>query len=340
MKSSERPHGGWSGYLQSGLMSAGVTIGRLSLNGWFGHNHNRHLIFLPSVTLAAWLWGFGPGLVATLLFAVGLRTFWFDSTETFFHAYSDIVLFAIVGAAACAVVQSLHSARRRANEETRTREQVMAVVAHDLRNPLNAVMLAGERIRIGESPPPGLPLDRSLKTIQRAVHRMDTLLRDLGDTTRLEQRSLVVARQPVPVGSLVQEVSELFNESVHEHGLTFETSVSPESTVVEGDRERLVQVLRNLLGNAIKFTPEGGRVALRAVERVDVVRFEVEDTGRGIEAEHLPFIFDRYRTYDARGTGLGLFIARSLVRLHGGDLRVDSTIGHGARFWFEVARST
>jgi signal transduction histidine kinase len=290
------------------------------------------------VTLAAWLWGAGPGLLATGVFALALRTFWFESNETFFHAYSDIFLFAMVGAGACAVIHSLHAARRRATEETRSREQVLAVVAHDLRNPLNAVMLSEQRLRsLGDSVP-AEALDRSLQTIRRAVHRMETLLTDLVDSTHIQQGSLVLRRTTVAAGSVVQEVSELFNESARDHGLAFEADATPESAVVDGDRERLVQVLGNLIGNAIKFTPAGGRVTLRAEDRGVAVRFEVRDTGRGIAAEHLPHIFERYRTYDAQGTGLGLFIAQQLVRLHGGELRVESEPGHGARFWFDVRR--
>jgi signal transduction histidine kinase len=340
MSARERPRGGWIGYLSSAGLSVSVTIGRLSLNGWFGHNHNRHLIFLPTVTLAAWLWGFGPGLLATAVFGVALRAFWFEGHESFFHAYSDIVLFAAVGAGACAVIQSLHAARRRANDETRAREQVLAIVAHDLRNPLNAVMLAEERLRAGAELGPAPAVGRALQTIRRAVHRMATLITDLVDSTHIEQGNLYIARSSVAVGGLVQELSDLFAESAREHGLSLEVTATSEAALVDGDRERLVQVLGNLLGNAIKFTPAGGRVTLRAVEVTEAVRFEVEDTGRGIEAAHLPFIFERYRTYDdAQGTGLGLFIARHLVRLHGGELNVASETGRGARFWFDVARA-
>jgi signal transduction histidine kinase len=215
---------------------------------------------------------------------------------------------------------------------------VLAVVAHDLRNPLNAVMLAEERLRAGAEPAPAA--GRALQTIRRAVHRMAALITDLVDSTHIEQGNLYIARAPLAVGGLVQELAELFAESAREHGLTLEVAATSEATLVDGDRERLVQVLGNLLGNAIKFTPSGGRVTLRAVEATEAVRFEVEDTGRGIEAAHLPFIFERYRTYDeAQGTGLGLFIAQHLVRLHGGELNVESQPGRGARFWFDVARA-
>src|SRR5882724_11791055 len=129
-------------------MAVAVVAGRLGLDPWFGHYHNRHLFFLPTVMLVAWLWGLGPGLLAAALFSVALRLFFsLGTTETFFRANSDIFLFALVGAAICALVQSLQRARQRADAATRSREQLLAVVAHDLTNPLHAVKLAEEGIR-------------------------------------------------------------------------------------------------------------------------------------------------------------------------------------------------
>jgi signal transduction histidine kinase len=332
-----RPHGGWRGYLLASLVAAAVVAGRLSLDGWFGHNHNRHLVFLPTVTIAAWLWGFGPGMLATGIFTVALRVFWNNPSEGFLRANSDIFLFMLVSGGACAVIQSLHDARRRADEETRVREQVLAVVAHDLRNPLNAVTLSIDRLRAAARN--GQPLDRGLETIRRATSRMNALIRDLVDATHIEQGNLLVALKPEPVAGLVQEVTDLFASAAQGQNVTLETSAPPGDVLVTCDRERLMQVLGNLMGNALKFTPPGGRVSLRATESGPGVRFEVEDTGRGIEPIYLPHIFERYRTYEGGGTGLGLFISQRLVELQGGKLQVESVVGSGSRFWFEVPRA-
>src|SRR5205823_5771822 len=129
---------------------------------------------------------------------------------------------------------------------------------------------------------------------------------------------LVFARKPEGAAGLLQEVAELFAPMAQDHGVTIDVSAPPADVVVDCDRERLMQVLGNLTGNALKFTPQGGRVTLRAIDRGHVVTFEVEDTGAGIAPEHLPHIFERYRSYDQRGTGLGLYIAQRLVDLHGG----------------------
>jgi signal transduction histidine kinase len=322
-------------YAMSVFTAAAVTLGRLRLDPWMGHTRNRHLIFLPTVMLIAWLWGFGPGLLGAVLFTVALRVLW-TSSESFIHANSDVALFLLVSALICATIRSLQRARQRADEAMRAREQLLAVVAHDLTNPLHAVKLAEERLRSTGTEP--LALERGLKTIRHATSRMEHLLRDLVDTTHIEHDELAVMLRSEPVAPIVQEVAQLFAAQAQEAGLTLEVSAPIAPSVVVCDRERLMQVLGNLMGNALKFTPEGGQVALRAIDRDRAVRFEVEDSGAGISPEHLPHIFERFRSFDARGTGLGLYIARNLVGAHAGELSVQSRLGHGTTFWFEIPR--
>ena len=312
-----------------------VTLGRYELDPWMGHTHNRHLFFLPTVMLIAWLWGFGPGLAGALVFTVALRAFW-TPRESFIHANSDVALFLLLSVAICVTIRSLQRARQRADAAMRSREQLLAVVAHDLTNPLHAVKLAEERLRFTMRDAPGL--DRSLKTIRNATSRMDHLLRDLVDSTRIDHDELVVTLRPEPVAPIILDVAQLYGPQAQEAGLTLEVSAPPAEVVANCDRNRLMQVLGNLIGNALKFTPEGGRIALRVLDRPDRVRFEVEDSGTGIRPEHLPHIFERFRSFDARGTGLGLFIARTLVAAHAGQLFVQSRLGHGATFWFEIPR--
>jgi signal transduction histidine kinase len=312
-----------------------VTLGRLRLDPLMGHTHNRHLFFLPTVMIAAWLWGFGPGMVVASIFTVALRAFW-TPPESFIHANSDVLLFFLLSAAICATIRSLQRARERADAATQSREQLLAVVAHDLTNPLHAVKLAEERIRFTTRE--AASVERSLRTIRNATTRMDHLLRDLVDTTRIEHDELVVTLRPEPVAPIVQEVGQLYAPQVQELGLELDLTLPPPESVVDLDRDRVMQILGNLLGNALKFTPDGGRVALRALDLGHAVRFEVEDSGTGIRPEHLPHIFERFRSFDSRGTGLGLFIARSLVVAHAGELGVRSHLGHGATFWFEIPR--
>ena len=317
------------------IAAVAVTFGRLQLDPIMGHTRNRHLFFLPTVMLIAWLWGFGPGLVSAFMFGAALRVFW-TPPESFIRANSDVALFVLVSIAICATIRSLLRARERADAATHSREQLLAVVAHDLANPLHAVKLAEERLRFTTRDAPAL--ERSLKTIRHATTRMEHLLRDLVDTTHIEHDELVVTLRPEPVAEVIQEVAQIVGPQAQELGVTLDVVVPPADCVIDCDRDRLMQILGNLLGNALKFTPEGGHIALRALERPEAVRFEVEDSGTGIRPEHLPYIFERFRSFDARGTGLGLFIARTLVAAHSGELNVKSRLGHGATFWFEIPR--
>ena len=142
--------------------------------------------------------------------------------------------------------------------------------------------------------------------------------------------------------SIVEEAIELHAPMARERGVTLESSGPAGTVFINGDRLRLLQVLGNLIGNALRFTTEGGRITVRleAEEQARVVRFVVEDTGTGITPEHLPHIFEQYWKGDAKGTGLGLYIARSIVRAHGGDIDVTSTPGQGASFSFTIPRAT
>jgi signal transduction histidine kinase len=316
-----------------------VILGRLALNPWWGRHHNRHLIFLPTVMLVAFLFGLGPGIVSAALCTAALAIFWREETigEGFLRANSDLIMFALVGAAICFLVRSLHAARQRADAATESREQMLAIVAHDLRNPLNAVKLATDRVLriMPESP----PARRSLLVVQRAALRMDHLIRDLVDAKHIDQGALVVEPKAERCDGLAQEVVEIFTPQAQAHGLALEVANASSDGVVVCDRDRIMQAIGNLLGNAIKFTPEGGKVTLRIHDGGDAVRFEVEDNGPGIKPEHLPHIFERYWKGEARGIGLGLFIAKSIVHAHGGELRVQSQPAQGALFSFEIPRS-
>jgi signal transduction histidine kinase len=323
-------------YVAAGLITVAVVMSRLRLDAWLGHYHNRHLFFLPTVMLIAWLCGFGPGLLSGALFGAALRFFWPEQTGTFIHVNSDVILFMLVSAAVCVIIRSMERARQSADASRRSLEQVVAIVAHDLANPLHAVTLAGEHIR--KQAGDAQAVERGLRTISRATTRMERLLRDLSDTTRIAHGELVLTLRAEPVPPILQDVAQVFGPQSAAAGVTLDTTLPRTSSVIECDRDRLMQILGNLLGNALKFTREGGRIDLRATDEDDAVRFEVADTGAGIDPKHLPYIFDRFQSYDARGTGLGLFIARSLVRAHGGELSVRSSLGLGSTFSFAIPR--
>jgi signal transduction histidine kinase len=316
-----------------------VVLGRLALDPVWGRQHNRHLVFLPTVMLAAWFGGFGPGLLSVALSTLALGHFWTEPTSGF-HINSDLVLFFFVSVAVCELVESLHLARAHADEAKRAHERVMEVVVHDLRNPLTAIKATSDSLQSNA----GLEAHHRnrLKIIDRSVSRMESLIRDLVDAGQAEHGTLLMMIEKENALSIVDEAVELQTPVARERGVTLESS-GPEGLLVSGDRHRLLQVLGNLIGNALKFTPEGGRITVRidadAPDRDRLVRFVVDDTGTGIKTEDLPHVFEQYWKGDAKGTGLGLYIAQSIVRAHGGDIGVQSEAGRGASFFFTVPRA-
>ena len=329
----------WQTYGGAALVTLVVVAGRLALDPWWGRQHNRHLVFLPTVMLAAWLGGFGPGLLATAISTAALAWFWSEpSPRVGLHTHFDLVLFLLISVAVSALIQSLRVARARAEAARQSRERVLAVVAHDLRNPLSAVKTATEAIR--SAGPDADAVGRRVKIVERAVGRMDDLIRDLVSAERIQHGELPVERRAEDARSMVQDLIELNALSATDAGVTLRAEVAESGDLtVWCDRHRLLQVLGNLVGNAIKFTPEGGQVTVRVrAEPVAgaPVLFAVEDSGSGIRPEQLPHLFERYWTGDSRGVGLGLYIARSIVRAHGGDIEVRSAPGRGATFSFAI----
>ena len=165
---------------------------------------------------------------------------------------------------------------------------------------------------------------------------MDRLIRDLLDANRLERGAIAVHPRTQPLHPLVVDVLETFRPAAESRRIALAHEV-PDDLAVHADRDRMPQVMFNLVGNALKFTPDGGQVAVRAARGEREVAVTVADTGAGIPAEDLPHVFERYFTSDGvRGTGLGLFISKEIVAAHGGRISVDSTPGRGARFTFTV----
>jgi PAS domain S-box-containing protein len=240
--------------------------------------------------------------------------------------------------------------KKRAEEErTRAilaREEILAMVSHDLKNPLGAILLTTALLRRMElEGEQGERVRGNVEKIQRAAERMNSLIRDILDVARIEAGHFLVEPAPHSPLALMDEAIELLQPLAVQKGLRLERQARGESLgPVRCDRERVLQVFSNLLGNAIKFTPAGGLVCVRAEPGEGAtVRFSVKDTGPGIPAEQVPHLFDRYwqaRDKARMGTGLGLFIARGIVTAHGGHIWVDSTVGVGSTFSFTLPRAS
>jgi signal transduction histidine kinase len=226
-----------------------------------------------------------------------------------------------------------------AQRAIRARDDVLAIVSHDLRNPLHAIVMASNLLQRPSS------VERTRNhaaAIERSARRAGRLIRDLLDLSTLESGRVTLDRACVDVASLLVDAAALIQPLAAARGISVEVAHdAPAGTDAWCDRERIVQVFSNLLGNAVTFTPAGGRVALRAEVSGDEVRFAVSDTGPGVPAEHQAHIFDRYwKTRESRqGAGLGLSIARNIVDAHGGRIWVESTPGSGATFVFTLPRA-
>ncbi len=224
----------------------------------------------------------------------------------------------------------------------RAREDVLHVVAHDLRNPLNAVGLQASTLVRRKGEERRLGVKRAVDAIKHSLAAANRLIEDLLDVARVENAGgLSLRTEPIAPAELVREAVELLSPAALNAKVSLESGAEgvPAELKVQVDRDRVVRVLSNLIGNALKFTPRDGRVrvALRVVE-TDLC-ISVTDTGPGIDAAELPHVFDRYWQADRKkggGVGLGLAIAKSIVEEHGGRIWAESTAGAGATVSFTL----
>jgi signal transduction histidine kinase/CheY-like chemotaxis protein len=217
---------------------------------------------------------------------------------------------------------------REAQQAIRSRDELLAVVSHDLRSPLTSILARSEAMV------EGLPMADNARAIVRSAQRMRRLVDDLLDAAAIEAGRLsILRRRFAPVG-LVGEAVEALRPLAEQKRIGLDATLSAVEAVVVGDPDRIVEVLENLIGNAIKFTPSGGSIAVRCEPDGAHVRISVCDTGCGIAPEHVSHLFDRFWRAEARrsGAGLGLYIAKGIVMAHGGDISVTSAVGTGSTF--------
>ncbi|WP_434384969.1 PAS domain-containing sensor histidine kinase [Melittangium boletus] len=227
----------------------------------------------------------------------------------------------------------------RSEQAIHSRDEVLRVVAHDLRAPLQVISLGAERLRRDAAV--SAASRGVLDTLRRSVERANRLIGDLLDVARMEAGRLSMARAPRDTAPLLREVAELHRALALERSLQLTVEPMAEAAWILADGDRVLQIFSNLLGNALKFTSPGGRVWVRAEPEGGMVRFAVGDTGLGIAKEDMPRLFEPFwqaRRGDKQGAGLGLTIVRGLVQAHGGRLWVESTPGQGSTFFFTLPR--
>jgi PAS domain S-box-containing protein len=219
----------------------------------------------------------------------------------------------------------------------RARDEMVGVVSHDLRNPVAAVKMLSRMMLL--APDGGANPRESIELIAQAAEQMDALIRDLLDVNRLDGGKLVISPVPVDPSELLTDSLQTLRPLVEEKVISLDLEIEPALPKVMADRERIQQALSNLVGNAIKFSPAGSTIVVGARGESDDVIISVLDRGRGIAAEHLPRVFDRYwqssRT-DRQGAGLGLAIAKGIVEAHGGRIWIESNPGEGTTASFSL----
>lgn len=219
----------------------------------------------------------------------------------------------------------------------RSRDDVLGIVAHDLRNPLSTIIMQASMIKHQE---PDTARQRPAESIARAAKRMNRLIQDLLDVAQVEMGELRVQRARMGAGALLGEAVDTQRSLAASAQLSLEVEMPAELPELWADRDRLLQVFENLIGNALKFTQAGGQITVGAVAREGDVLFSVADTGCGIAPESLPHVFDRFwqaAEHTGRlGAGLGLPITKGIVEAHGGRIWVESTLGQGTTFFFVI----
>lgn len=234
--------------------------------------------------------------------------------------------------------------RRRADElarATQSREELLAVVSHDLRNSLNAI-LSYANLMLQQPDGPEHLRQRYLNGIRLAGRWMGHYIQDLLDVAQLDAGGIRIAPETAHVAELVEDAMTMLRPLAADREQTLEVELEDGLDAVLVDRTRFVQVLSNLVGNAIKFTPDGGAITVRARHDADSVRLEVEDNGPGIPPETADAVFERFWQGDAsdpRGAGLGLAIAKRIVEAHGGRIGFTSPPAGGTTFYFTLPKA-
>ncbi len=242
--------------------------------------------------------------------------------------------------------EALEEANTQLRQADRYKDEFLSVLSHELRTPINAITGFGSILDDEVLGPLSEEQHHYLKKMLAGADVLLCLINDLLDMSRIQAGKFVLSPRMMDFGAVVQDVIENIRPLAERKGHELVTEIEPDLPAFWADDQRVAQILVNLVNNAIKFTPDGGYVMVRALRDADSLLCEVSDTGIGIAAGDLPKLFQRFTqldsssTREAGGTGLGLAITKTLVESHGGTIGVQSEKGHGSRFWFRLPMRT
>ena len=239
--------------------------------------------------------------------------------------------------------ERLRAERVRADRAVASRDEFLAIVSHDVRGILGGIAMSADFLdQVAPDGNAGDRTHREVQRIRRLTLQMNRLVGDLLDVVSMESGTLGLVCVEQDTKLVLAEAIENFQLAATARKVTVTSQVDPGDTLVSFDHERILQVLTNLIGNAIKFTPVGGTISLLMVPGVDAVEVVVQDNGRGIAPDQIEIMFERFSQaaqLDRRGLGLGLYIARCIVTAHGGRIWADSELGRGSVFHFTIPRN-
>jgi signal transduction histidine kinase len=232
------------------------------------------------------------------------------------------------------------AARQQAEAASHAREEILAVVSHDLRNPLNVILMSSTSLRgLQLADKQGQRVRTTAERIERASERMARLIGDLVDFASIQSGQLAVHKAATPVSEIIDATFEMFAGPADELGVLLDRRVGGALPPVDCDRDRVIQVLANMISNAIKVTSAGGRVAVGVEHTGAEMVFSVRDTGPGISEDELSQVFERYwrsKKVAYKGSGLGLTIAKGIIDAHRGRIWIESSLGAGSTFYFSL----
>jgi signal transduction histidine kinase len=300
-------------------------------------------LFMAAVVLISLYGGLTAGIIASIV-AAFLHSYSFQEPRNTIGISSigdaiQIVSFLVVSVSLSFIGASMKRARNKAEESSIAREDVLAVVSHDLRNPLTAIKMSVELgLKTVNNPEAA---KRALESISRAADRMNGLITDLLEQEKIRAGKLTVSPSRQELRSLMSEVTEVGSLLAIKKSIEFSASIGAGSkeTTLFCDRPRILQVFSNLIGNAVKFTNEKGKVTIQAIPSEEKIEFIVQDTGPGIKSDDLSKVFDRYwqaQHTAKQGTGLGLAISKGIVEAHHGKIWAESEPGQGSAFHFTI----
>lgn len=222
---------------------------------------------------------------------------------------------------------------------TQIRDEVLSIVAHDLRNPLNVISMSTQVMMKHFTEEEKQKAQRFIDKISSSVERANHLINDLLDAAKMQSRQFVVNPEPVDTIQLLEKIIECNFPIAEQKGIVIETYFDKNLPAINADQERIYQIFSNLIGNAIKFTPDKGKILIQASLDQQMVKFCIIDTGIGIQEEDIPHLFEPFwqaRNDSKTGAGLGLAIVKRLVMAHKGRIWVESELNKGSKFSFTI----